>query len=223
MSARRWLISGKESLRSQVRLVILLQVSEDAGLAPLSLLRLHAFAYLSNVLAPVWDMPVFDGKVLKKKGGPFYPSLQYDLDRLVGMGLVDILNLRHILTDQGQWRLDGSYRLNHEFSDPVIEKLLSFEADRQLLRFLRELAYAFSSLDDSEMDVAAGEDATYADPVIDFENVIDFAEWQHRNYTANAARRFEFLAPGGVRPTSAEKIHFYLRHLKTRVNARRSR
>ena len=33
-------------------------------------------------------MPVLDGIILKSKGGPFYPTLQTNLDRLVGMGVV---------------------------------------------------------------------------------------------------------------------------------------
>ena len=60
------------SLRRQVRLLVLLRAAEAAGLAPLRILRLHAFAYLSNVLAPVWDLRALDGKVLKRRGGPFY-------------------------------------------------------------------------------------------------------------------------------------------------------
>jgi hypothetical protein len=59
------------SLRRRVRVVTLLEAAEAAGLVPLGILRLHAFAYLSNVLAPVWDMPALDGKVLKRRGGPW--------------------------------------------------------------------------------------------------------------------------------------------------------
>src|ERR1700687_2575811 len=77
-----------EELQRRIRLLVLLSAAERAGLVPLRILRLHSFAYLSNVLAPVWDMPALDGKVLKRHGGPFYPALQRDLDRLVGMGRV---------------------------------------------------------------------------------------------------------------------------------------
>ncbi len=69
------------SLRRRVRLVVLLDAAEAAGLVPIKILRFHAFAYLSNVLAPVWDLSVFDGKGFKRRGGPFYPALQRDLIR----------------------------------------------------------------------------------------------------------------------------------------------
>src|SRR2546422_4375809 len=70
------------SLRRHARLIALLHAAEGAGLVPLRITRLHSFAYLSNVLAPVWDMAALDGKILKRRGGPFYPNMQRDLDRL---------------------------------------------------------------------------------------------------------------------------------------------
>ena len=76
----------------KIRLIVLLSAAENAGLYPTPIRQLHVLAYLANVLAPVWNMPVLDGKLLKKKGGPFYPALQQDLDRLVGTGVVFISN-----------------------------------------------------------------------------------------------------------------------------------
>ena len=73
-----------DALRRRIRLLLLLDGSERAGLAPINVRRLHTYAYLSNVLAPVWNTRVFDGSLLKRRGGPFYPALQHDLDRLVG-------------------------------------------------------------------------------------------------------------------------------------------
>ena len=72
--------------RRQARILTLLDSATEAGLAPIGIIPFHAFAYLANVLAPVWDMPAMDGKILKRLGGPFYPVLQRDLDRLVGRG-----------------------------------------------------------------------------------------------------------------------------------------
>ena len=43
-----------DALRQQVRLLMLLDGSERAGITPIRLHRLHTYAYLSNVLAPVW-------------------------------------------------------------------------------------------------------------------------------------------------------------------------
>src|SRR5262245_59310808 len=104
------------ALRRRVRLLVLLDAAEQAGLAPIKILHLHSFAYLSNVLAPVWEFVPLDGKILKRRGGPYYPALQRDLDALVGKGMVVITGLAHLRDEERRWRLEGSYRLNREFS-----------------------------------------------------------------------------------------------------------
>jgi hypothetical protein len=207
-----------DSLRRQVRLLVLLSAAEEAGISPLRILRLHAFAYLSNVLAPVWELHAFDGKVLKRRGGPFYPTLQRDLDRLVGMGLVQVRDLSHVQDDEKRWRLEGWYRLNHEFSNVVLECVASYEEERRLLSFIQELAFALSALTDGELDNAVSEDATYSDPLVSFGNIVDFDEWRTKNYSANAARRFETLLSNGAHATRGEMLHLYVRHLNRRLH-----
>ncbi len=205
------------ALRRCVRLVVLLYSAEGAGLTPLAILRLHTLAYLSNVLAPVWDMPPLDGKVLKRSGGPFYPALQRDLDRLVGMGVVIISGLGHVQDEDGRWRLEGSYRLNQPFANPIVETLVHFEDERRVVAFVQELAFALSALGDEELDIAMKQDATYSDSLVGVGNVVDFDEWQKKNYAANAARYFEGLLPGGASATPGEQLHFYIRHLHART------
>lgn len=211
-------VNGWATLRRKVRLVLLIDSAERAGLAPLSVRRLHTFAFLSNVLAPVWEMPVLEGKIFKRKGGPFYPVLQHDLDCLVGVGVVIISNLGHVLDEQKRWRLEGSYHLNRSFADPILDRISRFEEERRFCRFLEELAFAISALSDNDLDKAPDQDATYADPIVDFGNVVDFAEWQDKNSTAAAASRLGKFLPGGVRPQPGEKLHLYLRHLKARIH-----
>jgi hypothetical protein len=209
------------SIRRRVRLIILLQAAESAGLAPLRILRLHTFAYLSNVLAPVWDFRAPDGKVLKRRGGPFYPALQRDLDRLVGMGLVTISGLGHVRDEEKRWRLEGSYRLNHPLANAVINHVSKFEEERRLVSFVDEVAFALSALSDADLDRAVSEDATYSDPLVSFGNVVDFDEWRRTNYSANAARQFENLIPSGTRATPGEMLHLYVRHLRRRIHGGR--
>jgi hypothetical protein len=209
------------SLRRRVRLLVLLEAAEAAGLAPLKILRLHAFAYLSNVLAPVWDLRALDGKVLKRRGGPFYPALQRDLDRLIGMGLVIISGLGHVRDDENRWRLEGNYQLHHPLADPVLGHLSTFEEERRLVSFVQELAYALAVLSDEDLDRAMSEDATYSDTLVSFGNIVDFDEWRQTNYSANAARNFENLIPGGAHATPGEMLHMYVRHLRRRIHGGR--
>lgn len=88
-------------LKQRCRVLLLLDAAERAGIVPLPSSRLHAFAYLADVLSPVWDLVPFDGKVYKSEGPPHYPDLQDELDRLVILGLVHVSNLRYIPTNDG--------------------------------------------------------------------------------------------------------------------------
>ena len=206
------------ALRRRIRLVVLLRAATRAGLTPLPVLRLHTLTYLSNVLAPVWDMPVLEGKVLKRHGGPFYPRLQQDLDRLVGMGVVLISGLGYNLDEEQQWRLEGSYVLNPNLANRILNHILEFENEQRLMEFFQELAYALSCLSDEEFGQAMTEDATYSDPMTDIGNVVDFAEWQKKNYSANAASYFQSLFPSGTHATPGEKLHLYVRHIQARIS-----
>lgn len=209
------------SIRRRVRLVALLEASREAGIEPLPTLRLHLIAYLANVLSPVWDMPSVDGSVLKRSGGPFYPDLQNDLDRLVGLGVVRVEKLRHQRIDDDRYRLDGSYRLNSDLAEPILSYLSTMPEEAAATRFVRELVLALSALTDEEIDRAITEDATYANPTVGNDNVIDFGEWLSANYSAAAAEKVGDLVPAGACVGASEKVHLYVRHLRRRLQGGR--
>ncbi|MCP4327173.1 MAG: hypothetical protein GY791_01890 [Alphaproteobacteria bacterium] len=208
------------SLRRRVRLVMLLSAAERTGLAPIGILRLHSFAYLSNVLSPVWNLPPLDGKILKRRGGPFYPELQNDLDRLVGMGVAVISGVGHVRDEAGRWRLEGSYNLNHEFAEPILSTLGLFKEESRLCAFILELGHALTALSDDELDGAVSEDATYSDPLTSNDNVVDFEAKRSRNFSANAAEYFDQVMPVGI-ASPGEKLHLYVRHLRRRIDDQR--
>jgi hypothetical protein len=206
-----------ESARRMVRIALLLDAADRAGLSPIRLTRLHAVAYLSNVLAPVWDLWPLDGKLLKRRGGPFYPDFQRDLDQLVGKGLVLISQVSHVLDEDEHWRLEGAYRLNEEFSGRIIDRLDSFEEEHRTATFIRELLFAVSTMPDGEFDLAVSQDATYMDRANDVGSVIDFNEWRHLNYSLNAAQRFANFTSARQFTTAGEKLHLYIAHIKRRL------
>ena len=207
------------SIRRRVRIITLLDAANHAGMTPMPILRFHAVAYLANVLAPVWNLDAHDGKLLKRRGGPFYPALQKDLDRLTGMGLVFLTCLRHEEEDPGRWRLEGSYDLNYQFANPVLHCLQTISEGEQLTKiYINELLLALSSLSDADLDAAMQEDATYSDPKVTEGNVIDFAEWSGKNWTANAAEHFGHILPSGDQTTPGEKLHLYVAHLHRRMH-----
>ena len=213
----RWV----KAIARRLRLVQLLDAAEAAGLAPVKLLRLHAFAFLANLLSPVWELWPQDGKILKRRGGPFYPELQRDLDRLVGMGVVSIENLDYKKDQWKRWCLEGDYALLYDRAEPILQAATEFEDERRVQRFLRELAFALAALSEDEFDQAMIEDATYADPRAVPGQVIDFDEWRRANYTANAANYFDHVMPLGLKASPGEKIQLYVRHLERSVHGNR--
>jgi hypothetical protein len=210
------------SLQRRIRLLVILYAAELAGLAPIGVLQLHSLAYLSNVLAPVWRLKPLDGKIMKRRGGPFYPAMQHDLDQLVGLGLAHITQLGYMRDDDGHWRLDGAFRINHSLADPVIKRYIQFEAEHRLGIFISELAYALSALSEQDLIKITSEDATYSDQLTSFGNVVDFGEWSNLNYSANAANYFQHLIPSGASPTPGEKLHLYAHHLYRRLHGPRT-
>lgn len=205
-----------DSVRRQTRIIAILEAAESAGLTPLPILRLHAFAYLANVLSPTWDLRPLDGKILKRKGGPFYPELQRDVDALVGRGIVMASRVKHVQDGLGNWRLEADYDLNRLLVERLLRYLAASTLESKTVGFIQELAFALSALSDEELDLAVTEDATYSDPFVSSDNVIDFGEWQHVNPSARAARYFE-TALADVRATPGEQLHLYVRHLHRRM------
>lgn len=212
------------TLARQVRLIVLLEAARSAGLTPIDVTRLHTLAYLSNVLSQVWDLRPMDAKILKRRGGPFYPAMQTDLDRLIGMGLVLLGRIGHRQDEDGRWCLEGEYRLNSPMAKPVLEALRRSGTEARTLKYVSEIALALAGLDEGEIDQVVSEDATYADPKFSPGNVVDFGEWQRwqeRNYSANASLRFEDLLPSGREATKGEQLHLYVRHLHRRMHGGR--
>ena len=203
----------------QARLILLLDAAEKAGLTPITVVRFHAFAYLANVLAPVWDMSPLDGRVLKRRISPFYPGLQSDLDKLVGAGMVAVTEVGHVQNSDGNWQIEAMYTLNRQLAEPAVELLSTFDDERQLRAFIQELAYALSALSDHDLDTAATQDAAYSDPLVSVGNVLDFGEWSHDNSSVNAALSFDSVTPEAGSTTAAEKLHMYAQTLLRRLSA----
>ena len=104
-------------------------------------------------------------------------------------------------------------------SEAALNFLFSFEDERRIRLFVGEIAYALSALNESELELATLEDATYSDPGVSENNVLDFEEWAQRNPSANAAHFFDRFMPSGTTATQGEKLHFYVRHIRRRLRA----
>lgn len=220
-----------DQVRRRARLLVLLDAAERAGITPLASARLHAFAYLADVLSPVWGLIPFDGKIYKSEGGPHYPDFQFELDRMVALGLVQISKLRYVDRGEHGARIDGLYALN--FISPQLGPLLvalgaegakgAIDPNDAIVHdFLVELAGALATLPDDQIDVAAGVDVTYG-VARNLNNVVDFADWAEDRWQANAswraAERFRAFLPKDASLSPGEKLYLYATYLGRAIDA----
>lgn len=208
---------GRCQRSNSLRLILLLDACEAADLTPVPVARFHALAFLANVLAPVWSESSFDGKILKRLSGPFYPELQRELDRLVGLGLVTVHDVGHV-KERGRWRLDGSFALEDRRAKGVINFADSFETERATKEFFRRLTFASARLK-VPIEQLVIEDVTWADKRTGTGDVIDFSEWQAANYSASAAQYFDRVSPRGLRLSRGDRLQLYMHLLERRANA----
>ena len=212
-------------LKRRCRVLLLLDAAEQVGIAPLRSARLHAFAYLADVLSPVWRLVPFDGKVYKSVGGPHYPDLQDEIDSLVVLGLLQATDLVYEQRAEGGARISGSYGLNFasEHLESIVRALGARSAeeaidpeDRNLHAYLVELAGALATLPDDEIGSATDVDVTYRARA-ELHNVVDFAEWVDDEWAANpswrAAERFQAFLPAKSKMLSGEKLYLYAAYL----------
>lgn len=214
-----WTTPQGTDLNVRLRLLQLLAALERAGGTPISNRDLHAFAYLANVLSPLWEVEPLEGSVLKDRNGPRSSALEREIDLCVGEGLVTVVKL--VQDAQNPEKLDAWFRLDAKVSEPIMAAVEALPDEREVRVFLSELAFAFVEIKVDRRDDAALADAAWSDPAIAEGRIIDFAEFvetTRRNPAYNAAQAFQRFAPAGVTLNRAEKLVMYMRLLKRRAN-----
>jgi hypothetical protein len=208
-----------EQVRRELRIIGILDAAERSGLVPMDLVQLHTAAYLADALAPVWGAHILDPQLLKRSGAPMSPDLQVDIDRLVGVGVVDVFSVRHRQDTDGKWQLDASYGLNRKFAAPILDAVSEQDLQDAELRFVREVVYAMAGL--PSMADAVTRDASYGDALIDDGGLVDIASHGDQvNITAQVALRFgELMRERDVTLTPAEMVHLYGRELDRRASS----
>jgi hypothetical protein len=197
-------------------LLFLLDGAERAGLTPMAGHRFHRLIFLANALSPVYDIPLFDGEILKIRRGPFYVDLQWDLDRLVFMGMAELSSLEYSREETGEWWLLADYALSPT-GLKCVRRLLE-ESPRARLRheFCLEIGGAYAGLGTPAREGAALKDANFRHPDTSYGNLIEFAE-RAKNFSARAADGFQSFAPAGMELESRDKLHLYFRYLNRMV------
>lgn len=190
---------------------------ERAGLTPVSSEDLQAFTYLANVLSPQWGVEPIEGSVLKEVRGPQSLVVAEAVDCCVGQGIIEVASLVADTTDPSI--LVATFYLNPQGAEQILQPLRQFPDEEKVFHFLQELAFAFALIENDKRDEAAEEDASWTDPAVSINRVVDFAEFvsPFENPTANTLQAFQQFAPEGVSYTPSEKMALYLRLLDRRA------
>jgi len=199
---------------------MLLDAADYAVLSPITTGRFHALAYLADVLSPIYSFTSLSSVILKRRIGPYFPELQWELDRLIGLGLVEVTEYRPVVEVEKAY-LDASYCLRRVEADSLLKVVYE---DRQFLAlrdYFRELASALGAVSEDDLDAATQSDVTWE--TAHSGTVIDYAQWSAQNFSKMSADRIEELLRNqrpGIDPevSPGEKLNLYVRYLRRSAN-----
>ena len=144
---------------TQVWLVFLMGAAQKAGLLPISKTLFHRVVYLSNCLAPLFETIPTTATIVKYKRGPFYPRIQWYLDRIAVLGIIKVHNLEYVSDVHGVW-MDATYSTNGT-TRHVIDTCTQIHYGRQIEEYLTEMIFAVGSISKRTWEGAALYDSTY--------------------------------------------------------------
>lgn len=201
----------------QLRLLALLDAARRVGVSRLPLKPLHVIAYIADAMAPVWHLPIIDGQILKRIV-PYYPALQADLDRLVGLGLVAVSDVAYE-SNGSRLGFDAKYEVNRELADPVLSLAGAFPRFSEEISYVHEVVFATSGLALEGLERLPQVDAAYSNPFVDVGGLIDLERdpGEGDNLSAAVARRFGDILEGEGGATTAEMLNLYVRQLYARL------
>ena len=209
------IVQDRPFLVARMWLLLLLDAAERSGLAPLSVERLHRLVYLANALAPVYDLLVPDGYILKYRRGPFFPTVHWDIGRLAAQGLVNVQNSRAVKDDLGYW-ISADYNLSRSGMN-VVDAAMEVETVGPKGLYLREISLAFAALEGATRDATALVDINY-DPAVE-ETAVNFGD-DGNNLSPIAA---ESLVEEGPLTIRRLRLHRYFQYLEKAWNDRQVR
>src|SRR5437773_1894874 len=90
-------------VRARVWVLFALDACDRTGLTPIAKQRFHRLGFLSNCLARLFAATPPSERVLNYKRGPYYPDVQWQVDRLVAMGCISPTDLLLEPDQFGPW------------------------------------------------------------------------------------------------------------------------
>jgi hypothetical protein len=199
---------------TRVWVTFLVAACDRVGLTPFSKRRLHRLVFLSNCLAPLFEATPTSAHIVKYKRGPFYPRIQWELDRLATMGVLDISNLAYIRDEKGWW-VNAEYDIG-PLAESVVKHCRRVVYGARLEEYLTEVAAGFASLAGESLDEIALKDENYERPGSGGDQFIDFSRTE-KNFSLQTAQAFQTVLPSELVPTRKEELFLYMRFLEAVV------
>jgi hypothetical protein len=198
-------------VRARTWVLLAIDACDRAGLVPISKIRFHRMIFLSNCLAEIFQASPPVKRVLKYKRGPFYPDVQWQLDRLTAMGLINISDLLIEKDDHGPW-MEANYLIARSGID-VVEKIKTTPLGHSTSAYIDELVFAFARLSERNVDQVALNELNYVAPGIAVGALISFEDAKS-NIALRKTEEFERLAPEILVTRFREQIQLYLRYIE---------
>lgn len=203
-------------IKYQVRALLMVRAFRETALYPAPLDGLHVVTYLTDALANVWKIRALDGAVLKTGRVPRSRGMQAAIDSLVGIGLLVPSDLHYVVQD-GRHALHAAFSLNEEFSDRVLSVVDAHPESSAENTAIREISFAVAAFGNQRLPMAVLRDATYSDPLIDINSVLDLvpSAGGRATRTAQAGRSLDEIVRKkiGHSLTAAELTGLYVRHV----------
>jgi hypothetical protein len=197
--------------RARVWVLLAIDACDRAGLLPISKTRLHRMIFLSNCLAELYQTTPPAKRVLKYKRGPFYPDVQWQLDRLNAMGLLNVSNLLVAKDEHGPW-MEADYSITEAGIDTT-NIIRETPLGKSTGNYVDELVFAFGRLGERGLDDLAFSELNYAAPGVAVGALITFED-ASSNLALMKTQDFERAAPEALTNRIREKLQLYLRYIE---------
>lgn len=197
-------------VRGRTWVLLAVDACDRAGLTPIEKERFHRLIFLSNCLAELFSATPPAKRVVRYKRGPFYPDVQWQLDRLVTMGLLSINGLSLELDKHGPWTR-ANYGIR-SLGVRAAELIRQTPLGRQTGAYIDELVYGFAALNAQHLDDVALRELNYAAPGL-AEGVLITFDDAETNRAIRKTTEIARVAPTLLSDRVRQKLQLYLRYI----------
>lgn len=205
----------QQSLPHQVRALLIVDGFRETALFPAPLNAIHAASYFVDVFAGLWDARSLSDTVLKTRRIPRNALFQNSVDRLVGRAVLIASDVRYN-HESGPVVLDARYSLNDSMASDVLGLIRGDEFWATERTLVGEVTLGIGAVTSDRVPRTVAADATYADPLLDYNTLVDLRPDQgNPSKTRRASDELALLGVEafGRKLSVPELTALYLRHL----------